>query len=35
VVLEEPIKRLGEHEVKVKLHPDVVGNLRILVTKEG
>jgi large subunit ribosomal protein L9 len=35
VVLEEPIKRLGEHEVKVKLHPDVVANLRILVTKEG
>jgi large subunit ribosomal protein L9 len=35
VVLEEPIKRLGEHEVKVKLHPEVVANLRILVTKEG
>jgi large subunit ribosomal protein L9 len=35
VVLEEPIKRLGEHEVKVKLHPEVAANLRILVTKEG
>ena len=35
VVLDEPIKRLGEHEVKVKLHPEVAANLRILVTKEG
>jgi large subunit ribosomal protein L9 len=33
--LEEPIKRLGEHEVKLKLHPEVVASLRVLVTKEG
>jgi large subunit ribosomal protein L9 len=35
VQLEEPIKRLGEHEVKVRLHPEVVAPLRVLVTKEG
>ena len=35
VQLEEPIKRLGEHEVKVKLHPEVAASLRVLVTKEG
>ena len=35
VQLEEPIKQLGEHEVKVKLHPEVVASLRLLVTKEG
>ena len=35
IQLEEPIKKLGEHEVAVKLHPEVTANLRILVTKEG
>jgi large subunit ribosomal protein L9 len=35
VQLDEPIKRLGEHEVKVKLHPEVAASLRVLVTKEG
>jgi large subunit ribosomal protein L9 len=35
VLLDEPIKRLGEHEVKIKLHPEVVATLRLLVTKEG
>jgi large subunit ribosomal protein L9 len=35
VLLDEPIKRLGEHEVKIKLHPEVLANLRLLVTKEG
>jgi large subunit ribosomal protein L9 len=35
VVLEEPIKHLGEHEVRIKLHPEVSAVLRILVTKEG
>jgi large subunit ribosomal protein L9 len=35
VLLEEPIKHLGDHEVKVKLHPEVFAVLRILVTKEG
>ena len=35
VQLDEPIKRLGEHEVRVKLHPEVTAVLRLLVTKEG
>lgn len=35
VQLEEPIKHLGEHEVKIKLHPEVVATLKLLVSKEG
>jgi large subunit ribosomal protein L9 len=35
VQIEEPIKRLGDHEVKIKLHPEVVASLKLLVTKEG
>ena len=35
VQLEEPIKKLGDHEIKIKLHPDVVASLKLLVSKEG
>ena len=35
VLLDEPIKHLGEHEVKIRLHPEVQANLKLLVTKEG
>ena len=35
VQLEEPIKKLGEHEVGIKLHPEVTATLKLLVTKEG
>ena len=35
VLLDEPIKRLGDHEVKIKLHAEVSATLRIMVTKEG
>ena len=35
VLLEEPIKHLGEHEVKIRLHPEVQAELKLLVTKEG
>ena len=35
VLLEEPIKTLGEHEVGIRLHPRVQAKLKILVTKEG
>ena len=35
VLLDEPVKTLGEHEVKIKLHPEVQASLRLLVTKEG
>ena len=35
IQLDDPIKKLGEHEVQIKLHPEVPARLRILVTKEG
>jgi large subunit ribosomal protein L9 len=35
VILDEPIKHLGEHEVKIRLHPQVHATLKLLVTKEG
>ncbi len=35
VLLDEPIKKLGEHEIKVKLHPEVTASLKLLVSKEG
>ena len=35
VQLDEPIKHLGEHELKIRLHPEVVATLKLLVTKEG
>jgi large subunit ribosomal protein L9 len=35
VQLDEPIKHLGEHEVKIKLHPEVLATIKLLVTKEG
>ena len=31
IVLAEPIKTVGEHEVKVKLHKDVTANLKLIV----
>jgi large subunit ribosomal protein L9 len=33
VQLDEPIKTLGEHEVKIKLHPDVVATIKLTVSK--
>lgn len=35
VLLDEPVRSLGEHEVKVRLHPEVHATLKLLVTKEG
>jgi large subunit ribosomal protein L9 len=35
VQLEEPLKHLGDHEVKIKLHPEVVATIKVLVSKEG
>ena len=35
VQLDEPIKHLGDHEVKIKLHPEVVATMKVLVSKEG
>ncbi len=35
VLLDEPIKKLGDHEVGIRLHPRVQAKLKILVSKEG
>ena len=35
ILLDEPIKKLGEHDVRIKLHPEVTANLTVLVSKEG
>lgn len=35
VLLDEPLKKLGDHEVRVKLHPEVVATMKVLVSKEG
>ena len=35
VLLEEPIKKLGDHEVKIRLHAEVVATLKLMVSKEG
>jgi large subunit ribosomal protein L9 len=33
IQLDEPIKTLGEHEVKIKLHPEVVATIKLTVSK--
>ncbi len=33
IQLDEPIKRLGEYEVKIKLHPEVQAILKVTVSK--
>jgi len=33
IQLEEPIKRLGDYEVKIKLHPEVVATVKVTVSK--
>lgn len=33
IQLDEPIKELGDHEVEVKLHPDVRATLKVSVVK--
>lgn len=35
VLLDEPVKHLGDHEVKIRLHPEVTATLKLLVSKEG
>lgn len=34
IVLEEPIKKLGEYEVQIKLHPDVIAKIKVNVVPE-
>ena len=35
ILLDEPIKKLGDHDVRIKLHPEVTATLKLLVSKEG
>jgi large subunit ribosomal protein L9 len=35
IVLADPIKTVGDHEVGVKLHSDVVGKVKVKVEAEG
>ena len=34
IILEEPIKKLGTHQVTVKLHPEVKANLTVCIVKK-
>lgn len=34
IVLDEPLKILGEFEVSVKVHPEVTGSIKVTVEKE-
>jgi large subunit ribosomal protein L9 len=34
IVLDKPIKTAGEHEVSVKLYPEVTGSIRVVVIPE-
>jgi large subunit ribosomal protein L9 len=34
IVLDEPIKSLGIYEVPVKLHPEVVGQIKVWIVKK-
>lgn len=33
IVLDEPIRRLGEYSVKVRVHPEITADLTVQVTK--
>ena len=35
VQLDDAIKHLGEHDLKIKLHAEVTATLKLLVSKEG
>jgi large subunit ribosomal protein L9 len=35
IVLEKPIKKLGEYEVPVKIYPEVTGSIKVVVAPEA
>jgi large subunit ribosomal protein L9 len=35
IVLEAPLKTLGTHKVPIRLHPEVVAEVEVAVTKEA
>ncbi|MEO0151917.1 MAG: 50S ribosomal protein L9 [candidate division WOR-3 bacterium] len=34
IILEEPIRALGSYTIPIKLHPEVVANIKVIVEKE-
>ena len=34
IILDKPIKTLGEYDIAIKLHPKVTGTLKVIVTPE-
>ena len=34
IILDKPIKSLGEYEVTIKLHPEVTGTIKVIVEAE-
>lgn len=34
ILLDEPIKALGEYDFRVKIHPEVIANMKVTVEKE-
>jgi large subunit ribosomal protein L9 len=34
ILLDKPIKTLGEFKVSIKLHPDVVGSIKVVIVPE-
>ena len=35
IVLDRPIKTLGEHEVPIKIYPEVTGSVKVIVSAQG
>jgi len=35
IILEDPIRSLGEFDIEIKLHPDVRGELKLTVARHG
>jgi large subunit ribosomal protein L9 len=35
IILEKPIKELGEYDVSVKIYPEVIGHIKVIVVPEA
>jgi large subunit ribosomal protein L9 len=34
IILENPIKRVGEHQVKIKIHPEIYAEIKVVINAE-
>ncbi|UCG79016.1 MAG: 50S ribosomal protein L9 [Nitrospirota bacterium] len=34
IIIDEPIKRIGEYEIKIKLHSDIIASIKAAVTAQ-